>query len=255
MVASSKQMKHILTITATAQERREINFPDLPGYHTLICDLHTHTVFSDGLVWPTVRIDEAWRLGLDAIAITDHIEYQPHKDDIPTSHNRPYELVKKRAADKGILLPRGAEITRDTPPGHFNGIFLRDVDPLETNSFREVVKRATEQGGFVFWNHQGWKGSEKGSWRGVHTTILENGWLHGMEVANGNSYYPDAHQWCLDRGLTMLGNSDIHQPDLSAISLPESHRTLTLVVPRSGRSMASETPYAPATRLSGTRTS
>lgn len=218
--------------TATAQERHEINFPDLPGYHVLVCDLHTHTVFSDGLVWPSVRIDEAWRLGLDAIAITDHIEYQPHRDDIPTNHNRPFVLVQERAQERGLLLPRGTEITRDTPPGHFNGIFLDDVDPVDTTNFVDAVKAANEQDGFVFWNHQGWKGPELGRWMDVHTLLLTNGWLHGMEVANADEYYPDAHQWCLDHGLTMLGNSDIHEPDLNHFSHPEKHRSLTLVFAR-----------------------
>ena len=56
------------------ETRHEIQFPDVPGYQTLKCDFHMHTVFSDGLVWPTVRVNEAWRTGLDAISITDHIE-------------------------------------------------------------------------------------------------------------------------------------------------------------------------------------
>ena len=30
-----------------------INIPDIPGHITLKCDFHTHTVFSDGNVWPT----------------------------------------------------------------------------------------------------------------------------------------------------------------------------------------------------------
>lgn len=77
---------------ALGQSRREINFPDILGYKTLKCDLHMHTVFSDGMVWPPVRVDEAWREGLDVISITDHIEYQPHKKDIPTNHNRPYHV-------------------------------------------------------------------------------------------------------------------------------------------------------------------
>ncbi len=54
-------------------------FPDIPGYETLICDFHMHTVFLDGLVWPTVRVSEAVEEGLDAISITDHIEYLPHE--------------------------------------------------------------------------------------------------------------------------------------------------------------------------------
>jgi 3',5'-nucleoside bisphosphate phosphatase len=63
----------------------------------------------------------------------------------------------------------------------------------------------------------------------VHTKLLENKWLHGMEIANGASYYPRAHQWCLDRGLTMMGTSDIHQPDLNEKTTAERHRTMTLV--------------------------
>ena len=106
----------VLAGPVTAQ-RREIRIPDILGYHTLKCDFHMHTVFSDGLVWPTVRVDEAWREGLDAICISDHIEYQPHKADIPTNHNRPYEIALERAKKAGLLLIRGAEITRETPPG------------------------------------------------------------------------------------------------------------------------------------------
>ncbi len=59
--------------------RQEILIPNIPGYITLKCDFHMHTVFSDGVVWPTVRVSEAWEDGLDAIAITDHIEGHPRK--------------------------------------------------------------------------------------------------------------------------------------------------------------------------------
>lgn len=214
---------------AQAQVRHEIQFPDLPGYRTLKCDFHMHTVFSDGSVWPSVRIEEAWRTGLDAMALTDHIEYQPHKDDVPTKHNRPYELVAGRARGQNLLVPRATEITRDTPPGHFNALFLNDVQPLETDDFVEAVKQANQQEAFVFWNHQAWKGPEKGKWLEVHTQLYDNKWLHGMEVCNGETYYPDAHKWCLEKGLTMMGNSDIHQPDLRTKSTTDDHRTMTLV--------------------------
>jgi hypothetical protein len=158
-------------VPAGAQVRHEIQFPDLPGLVTLKCDFHMHSVFSDGLVWPTVRVEEAWRMGLDLIALTDHIEYQPHKGDVPTKHNRPYELAVGGAKERDLLLPRATEITRETPPGHFNAIFLDDVNPLDTPDFVEAVKQANQQGAFVFWNHQGWKGEEKGRWLEVHTTL------------------------------------------------------------------------------------
>ena len=37
-----------------------------------ICDLHTHSVFSDGKYTPTELIDEALKKGISAIALTDH---------------------------------------------------------------------------------------------------------------------------------------------------------------------------------------
>lgn len=214
---------------AGAQVRHEIQFPDLPGLVTLKCDLHTHSVFSDGTVWPTVRAKEAWRLGLDAVALTDHIEYLPHKDDISATHNRSHDLAKGKAREADLLFPRGAEITRATPPGHFNAVFLEDVTPLATDDFVEAVKQANRQGGFVFWNHQAWQGEERGRWLDVHETLYDNGWLHGMEICNGDGYYPTAHRWALEKNLTMVGNSDIHGPDLNSRTTAEEHRTMTLV--------------------------
>lgn len=62
-----------------------------------------HTVFSDGLVWPTVRVDEAYREGLDAISLTEHIEYRPHKKMLLADHNRSFDLCQKQAEKLGIL--------------------------------------------------------------------------------------------------------------------------------------------------------
>ena len=214
---------------AAADTRREIRFPDIPGYKTIVADFHTHTVFSDGLVWPTVRMDEAWREGIDAIAVTDHIEYQPHKKYVSDDHNASYEVALPTAQRKNIMLIKGTEITRDTPPGHFNAVFISDVDPIDTPKFLEAVEAAIDQGGFVFWNHPGWQGPKKGSWKRVHDMLHEKKWLGGIEVLNAENYYPEAHQWCLDKGLAMLGNSDIHTPSMRHHTETGDHRALTLV--------------------------
>lgn len=34
-----------LSVTIFAQERKEIEIPDIPGFYTLKCDFHMHTVF------------------------------------------------------------------------------------------------------------------------------------------------------------------------------------------------------------------
>jgi hypothetical protein len=90
----------ILTVALTVQaQRKMLSVPELPGYVTLKCDFHMHTVFSDGNVWPTVRVGEAWRDGLDAISITDHIEYQPNKQYVPTDHSAAWKIAGTTAAN------------------------------------------------------------------------------------------------------------------------------------------------------------
>lgn len=75
-----------------ADPGREIVFPDTGDRLTLVVDLHTHSVFSDGHVWPKIRVEEALRDGLDALAITEHLEWQPHLEDIPhPDRNRSFE--------------------------------------------------------------------------------------------------------------------------------------------------------------------
>ena len=79
-----------------AQVRNEIHVPDPEGYRTLKCDFHIHTVFSDGLVWPTVRVDEAYREGLDAIALTEHLEYLPIARILLLRTTDPMKLQRKQ---------------------------------------------------------------------------------------------------------------------------------------------------------------
>ena len=217
--------------TTFSQERTEINIPNIPGFYTLKADLHMHTVFSDGEVWPTVRVDEAWRDGLDIIAITDHLEYQPHKDDLPTNHNRSYELALPLAKSMGIILIKGAEITRNMPPGHFNAIFLDNIDLLDTETWEEAFLAASEQNAFIFWNHPGWlQTDEIPIWYDEHSEIFKKGWMNGIEIANEFSYYPLAYRWAIDSNLTILGNSDIHPPVYHYYNFEnKEHRAITLV--------------------------
>ena len=87
-------MKHIffsvvllfIGLGASAQGRI-VKVGEIPGYVTLKCDFHSHTVFSDGEVWPTFRIREAIEDGIDVVAITDHLEYHPHKKYVKADDN------------------------------------------------------------------------------------------------------------------------------------------------------------------------
>ena len=92
-MVSSEVWAHGKASSAEVSERM-IVFPDIDGGKTLVTDLHMHSVFSDGHVWPRTRVEEALRDGLDAIAITEHLEWQPHLADIPhTDRNRAHAIA------------------------------------------------------------------------------------------------------------------------------------------------------------------
>jgi len=220
--------------------RGNINIPDLDGFITLKCDFHMHSVFSDGIVWPTTRVNEAFREGLDAIAITEHIEknYRSNTTLRKYSHNRAYEIANEYAATRDIIVIRGSEITRKMPPGHHNAVFLTDADELDTPIFLDAFKAARAQKAFLFWNHPGWKRQQPKTtlWWTEHTQLLEMDLMHGIEVVSEYYYYPEAHQWCIDHKLTMLGNSDIHV--YMPVYKKGKHRAMTLVFARERSSQA-----------------
>lgn len=241
-MCTKKQFILLVTILLTSlsyfvngQSREIIYIPNIPGFQTLKCDFHMHTVFSDGTVWPTVRVEEAWQEGLDAIAITDHVEYRPHSKDVVADHNRSFEIAEPLAQQKNIILVRAAEITRSMPPGHLNALFINNANLLERDDVMDVLKEAHEQGAFIFWNHPGWKVQQPDStvWWDTHTELLDNDLLNGIEVYNSTEYYPEALQWANEKNLTMFGNSDVHGPIGMSYDLYDSHRPVTLVFAKS----------------------
>lgn len=226
--------------TAAAQHahthaaERVVDFPDVPGYHTLVCDFHVHTVFSDGSVWPDVRIEESERDGLDCLAVTDHLEYQPHADDIPhPDRNRSYELAVEYADESDLIVLRGAEVTRSMPPGHSNAIFIDDVNPLLVEDALAAFREAGRQGGFIFWNHPHWTAQRPDGVAALtdfHRRLIDENLLHGIEVVNHRTYSDEALQIALDHDLTILGTSDIHGLVDWDFDIPEGgHRPVTLV--------------------------
>lgn len=218
----------ILAGLSAAQVRDPLPVPDIPGYKTLKCDFHMHTVFSDGEVWPTTRVMEAWRDGLDAIALTDHANYNPHKEDVKDDLLRPHALAAARAAQLGIILIPGVEINQDII--HYNVLFAADPHALRGLELREALRRAKAQGAFSFWDHPGWR-RPKAEWLPLVAGLHEEKLFDGMELVNGTTFYPEAYPWVAEKNLTILANSDIHAP--IAREYEERTRPLTLVFARS----------------------
>ncbi len=221
----------ILSCIISLAQRKTVHLPDLPGYVTLKCDFHLHTVFSDGEVWPTVRIDEALRDGLDAVSITDHIEYTPKKDFIPVDHNAGWKVAEAYAKERNLILVHGTEITRKMPPGHFNALFIKDAALIERDSVWDSFEAAIKQGAFIQWNHPGWKSQQPDGipkMYDIHKRLLTNGWIHGIEFFNDNEYYPLVLEMCKQNNLTVMGNSDAHGT-ISEIYVKDTNRPMTLV--------------------------
>ena len=219
------------SLSAQTYVRTELGFPDLPGFVTLRCDFHLHTAFSDGRVWPDLRVLEAWRDGLDVIALTDHIEYLPHKADLPVNYARSYEIARAEAEPLGLVVIRGAEITRGEPPGHLNALFLTNVATLDQKDYGVAISNAFAQGAFIFWNHPGWQQpGHRAVWYAEQGEFLAKGWLRGLEIVNGSEYEPIPHQWAVDKQLAILGNSDEHYSVAMSYSMqPGDYRPVTLV--------------------------
>jgi hypothetical protein len=221
----------LLVATSLTAQKKIVNLPDLSGYVTLKCDFHMHTVFSDGQVWPINRVDEAIRDGLDAIAVADHIEYTPKKDFIPADHNAAWKICETYAMENNLILVHGTEITRTMPPGHFNALFITDVNLIAKDSVWDNFEEAIKQGAFLQWNHPGWKRQEPDGipkLYEMHRKLIKNGWLHGIEVYNDADFYPEAFTICEENNITMTGNSDIHAVISERYPNP-LHRPMTLV--------------------------
>jgi predicted metal-dependent phosphoesterase TrpH len=210
-----------------------LKFPDIAGYKTMKCDLHQHTVFSDGNVWPNIRVQESLKDGLDAISLTEHLEYQPHKDDIPhPDRNRSYEIALKEAKSHNLIIIRGSEITRSMPPGHSNAIFIEDANKLLITDSIKVFVEAKRQKAFTFWNHPSWirqRPDGIATLTDMHRRLIKEKLLDGIEVVNEHTYSDEALQIALDNNLAIMGTSDIHGLIDWEHNVPHGHRPITLV--------------------------
>lgn len=237
--------------TMVGQEHKnrntKIQLPDIPGYITLKGDFHLHTVFSDGHVWPTFRVREAQRDGLDVISLTEHIDYEGFPNEIEYNREEAFKIAQKRAEKTDVLVIRGVEISPRVPPYHNNALFLKNVDKLpydymkDTQStfvMKDDIQRTElmapfleveKQGGFVFYNHPSynwWDKKDKELFTDIHEELLSKGILGGVEVVNSGRYNLIAHRMAEKYNLTLIGNSDAHYEIEGAY---EKHRPMTLI--------------------------
>ena len=241
--------------------RTELILPQVNGYNVYKADLHTHTVYSDGSVLPKFRIEEAWRDGLDIMAVTEHIEYRPAEEvlvsylkrytdkkyngeskntrlnpnkpldkdgvmvDLNTCVRESQELAKKY----GLTIIPGAEITRDgTTVGHFNALFTTDNNLIYDPDPVVAVRNAKAQNALVMHNHPGWR-KQSLDMTATEKTLYEEGLIDGVEVMNGAEFYPGIVDRVKKYDAFIAANSDIHASTSGDYRVGGSIRPMTLV--------------------------
>ena len=175
-------------------------------------------------MWPDIRVREANKDGLDALAITGASRVPAASSrHSPSRRNRALEVAQRylerqtRNGEPGtetLILIAGSEITRGLPPGHANAVFIEDANPLLSPNISRlrtmapeealadaltVFETAKDQGAFIFWNHPHWVGQQPdgiATLTDTHRQLIENGQLHGVEVINDITYSPRSPCYC-----------------------------------------------------------
>jgi predicted metal-dependent phosphoesterase TrpH len=190
--------------------------------------MHMHTIFSDANVWPDTRVEECYVEGVEVLCITDHMEAR-HKRMVNQGlfncdRNKSYEIAAKRGKELGVTVIHGGEVTRRMPPGHFNVLFIDDVEPIaEVDDAHKshlegglaALAEARKQGSFNVWNHPHWAAqSPTGAiWHDDHSKIFDAGLMDAIEVYNScDGFSMEAFQWCIDKNLALICGTDSHKP-------------------------------------------
>lgn len=181
--------------------KHKITFPKVNDYLVLKADFHMHSIYSDGSVHPSERVFEAYNEDLDAISLTDHIEYQRYIKEVPESDdlNKSFTLIKPIAESYDIICIKGTEITRDVPPGHTNAIFITDANQIATfndkvrpnsaTGYKEAVQCAKQQGGFTFYNHPFHNLPDNNiTLPDQVKELIEEKQIDGIEIVNGDRF-------------------------------------------------------------------
>ena len=221
--------------------RTEFIIPDIDGYKGYKADLHTHSIYSDGTVSMDQRLSDAWKDGLDVMAVTEHLEYRanepdmvawmkgyvkkgakaenyyitrykvmPERKDLHTDLQYPVEHAIRSAKPYGITIIPGIEITREPLVyGHFNALFTTDNNAIHAADCDQSIRNARAQGAIIMHNHPGWRRKSLEMLE-FDRKVYDEKLIDGIEIMNGAEFYPKAITRALKYNLFMSSNSDIH---------------------------------------------
>lgn len=257
--AVNKEMLHIRQPRTV--QRSEFTVPAIDGYTAFKADLHTHTIFSDGHLSMESRIREAWKDGLDVMAVTEHLEYRPHeknlvkymeggyiakgtkakansfvsknepaKGEIQVNLNFPVELATQIAKDYDMTIIPGIEITRK-PDGvytHLNALFTKDNNTIYDPDPMQSTRNAKAQGALIMHNHPGWMRTDMKPSK-FDKAIYKEGLVDGIEIMNGIEFYPKAITRAKELNFFMSANTDAHHPTAERYAEYGEARNMTII--------------------------
>ena len=221
---SATEPQTLLPNIPRSSARQEIILPNVNGYTPYKADLHIHSTYSDGIMKYTGkgRVYEAWRDGLDVIAVTDHMGIKNYTDkqgvETPESAKkkkgaRPTQAVNdavKTAEGYGILVIPGVEITGSPQTlGHFNALFTTDNNIIYDYNPIQNIRNARAQGAMIMHNHPGWRQTSLEMNQFVKDVYAEK-LVDGIEIMNGAFFYPRAIETAKANKYFFAATTDIH---------------------------------------------
>ena len=253
---AQKDIPHVFRTNAEVYNRRtEIVLPQVKGFNIYKADLHIHTSYSDGHITPAGRVEEAWNDGLDIIAITDHLEarkyernmlkalrkYSPDEKGyeylwagkcgrIMTDFNATFAEAEKAAKKyPDLLYIRGVEISRTMSTGSdYNALFVKDVESIYDEDPYKCLRNARAQGCFIIHNHPAIRRSTCTPTE-FESSAMAQGLFDGIEIVNGNTFYPPIVRRAKENNLCMIAATDLHTPAGTLYTDINIFRTMTFV--------------------------
>ena len=162
-----------------------------------ICDLHTHSIFSDGTFTPEETIDLAIETGLSAVALTDHNTVAGLSRFISYAKNKPIDVVPGIEFTTGYNGQELHILGLFVKPESFDVItdYVKSADRLKDKSNTDLIINLNSNGYDI--NYQEIKSATPGgkvNRAHIAAELLKKGYVESIEKAFKTILSP-GHGW------------------------------------------------------------
>lgn len=213
---------------ADAAKPMRHDFPRVGPYEVISGDFHMHTKYSDGKLTTRERVEESYRWGYDAIAVTDHGKATAYR--VAKYVGEPLGMVVIRGFETGIAKKEHLVVLNVPTDYKIRDAHNWAEKPGEAKAFyQQELEGIAKVGGVVIYPHPhvGYRepvlwGIRQGIIQGVEykNGVVGDGWNTVKD--HGTSWYPSAVEFAMRHNLAIMAHSDVHatrQPDTSPVTL------------------------------------